>query len=287
MNSFISSTLIVTTYNWPEALRLVLKSVRRQSLRPDQIVIADDGSGSDTASVVKEQLKAAGLRYYHVWHEDKGVRQSRIKNLAVKYVDSPYLIFIDHDVVLHPDFIKDHVSMARQNYFLQGKRVILPEHYTQNILRNRSFKPPAIFLKKLGNRKNTIRSPLLGKLFARGKKFETSLRGCNLSMFRSDFIKVDGFDEAFDKSWGREDSDICYRLFHSGIKVRNLWFLALQYHLKHSVDPNWDRERLDKELQNNVLEKRIKARIGFSQLSAEGSVLDGTNHTFQDINLSH
>lgn len=279
-------TLLVTTYNWPESLRLVLHSVLQQSLKPDQVIIADDGSGSETSVVVKEILGPSELRWCHVWHEDKGVRQSRIKNLAVKYSDYPYLIFIDHDVVLHPDFIRDHMSMARQGYFLQGKRVILPEHYTQTILRNRSFNPPTIFLKKLGNRKNTIRSPWLGKLLSRSKKFETSLRGCNLSIFRSDFIDVDGFDEAFDKSWGREDSDICYRLFHAGIRVRNLWFMALQYHLKHKVDPDWDRERLDKELQNNVLEKRIKARIGFSLLTDEGSVLDGADKDFQDTNFN-
>ena len=278
-------TLLITTYNWPESLRLVLRSVREQSLKPDQVIIADDGSGPETAVVVKEILGSSGLRWSHVWHEDKGVRQSRIKNLAVKYSDSPYLIFIDHDVVLHPDFIKDHLSMSRQGFFLQGKRVILPEYYTQNVLKNKSFKPPAIFLRKLGNRKNTIRSLLLGKMFGRGKKFESSLRGCNLSMFKSDFIKVDGFDEAFDRSWGREDSDICYRLFHSGVRVRNLWFLALQYHLKHEVDPNWHRERLDQELKKNVHEKRTQALSGFSRLSEEGSVLSGTVHTLQDTNL--
>ena len=275
-------TLLITTYNWPESLRLVLQSVREQSLKPDQVIIADDGSGPETAVVVKEILGSSGLRWSHVWHEDKGVRQSRIKNLAVKYSDSPYLIFIDHDVVLHPDFIKDHLSMSRQGFFLQGKRVILPEYYTQNVLKNKSFKPPTIFLRKLGNRKNTIRTPLLGLLFARGKSFETSLRGCNLSMFKSDFIKVDGFDEAFDRSWGREDSDICYRLFHSGVRVRNLWFLALQYHLKHEVDPNWHRERLDQELKKNVHEKRTQALFGFSRLSEEGSVLSGTDHNLQD-----
>ena len=278
-------SLLVTTYNWPESLRLVLQSVREQSLKPDQVIIADDGSGPDTALVVREILKPSDCRWRHVWHEDKGVRQSRIKNLAVKYATSPYLIFIDHDVVLHSDFVKDHLSMARQGFFLQGKRVILPEYYTQNVLKNKSFKPPAIFLRKLGNRKNTIRSLLLGKMFGRGKKFESSLRGCNLSMFKSDFIKVDGFDEAFDRSWGREDSDICYRLFHSGVRVRNLWFLALQYHLKHEVDPNWHRERLDQELKKNVHEKRTQALSGFSRLSEEGSVLSGTVHTLQDTNL--
>jgi GT2 family glycosyltransferase len=39
-------TLIVTTYNWPAALDLTLRSVARQSMRPDEVIVADDGSGA-------------------------------------------------------------------------------------------------------------------------------------------------------------------------------------------------------------------------------------------------
>ena len=92
-------------------------------------------------------------------------------------------------------------------------------------------------------------------------------------MFRTDFLKVDGFDEIFDGSWGREDSDICYRLFHAGLQVRNLWFTALEYHMKHQVVTTWDRERLDREMHRNLDEKRIKALKGFSQLSSEGDII--------------
>ena len=114
---------------------------------------------------------------------------------------------------------------------------------------------------------------MLSKIFSKTKKFETSLRGCNLSMFREDYLHVDGFDEIYDQSWGREDSDICYRLFHSGIKVKILWFTALQYHLKHTVIADWDRNRLDKFLLDTLNEKRIKALKGFSRLSPEGKVV--------------
>lgn len=40
-------TLIITTYNWPAALDLALRSVARQSVLPDEVVVADDGSGPD------------------------------------------------------------------------------------------------------------------------------------------------------------------------------------------------------------------------------------------------
>jgi hypothetical protein len=92
-------------------------------------------------------------------------------------------------------------------------------------------------------------------------------------MFHADFLKVDGFDETFDQSWGREDSDICYRLFHSDVRIKNLWFLALQYHLHHDVDKAWQKTRLDSEIEKNLQEKRVKALRGFSRLSSEGEVI--------------
>ena len=266
-------SLIITTYNWPEALTLTLQSVLNQTRLPDELIVADDGSSAGTARIVKDALSAYPAKWCHVWHEDRGVRQSRIKNLAVRYSTATYLIFVDQDVVLHPEFIADHVRMAEKGIFLQGKRVLLSKEHTTEVLEQGSFVPPRFWGRSLGNRKNAFRFPLLSKMLAKPKAFETSLRGCNLSMFKSDFLAVDGFDETFDGSWGREDSDICYRLFHSGVRVKNLSFLALQYHLRHQLSEHWDRERLDSELMRNLSEKRMRALRGFSNLSSEGGVV--------------
>lgn len=266
-------SLIITTYNWPEALRLTLESVLKQSTPPNEVVVADDGSHPRTAQVVKECLQNSGMKWFHVRHEDRGVRQSRIKNLAVRYSSGAYLVFVDHDVILHPEFIADHLAMAGRGIFLQGKRVLLSKEYTTEVLECGFFAPPKIWTRGIGNRKNVLRFPLVGKILAKPKTFETSLRGCNLSLFKSDFLAVDGFDEIFDGSWGREDSDICYRLFHNGVQVRMLWSVALQYHLHHEVAKHWERERLDGELLRNIHERRKKAVKGFSHLSAEGGIL--------------
>jgi glycosyltransferase involved in cell wall biosynthesis len=266
-------SLIITTYNWPQALKLTLQSVLMQSRSPDEVIIADDGSGPDTARAVRDVFNVSPTKWRHVWHEDRGVRQSRIKNLAVKHSRGDYLIFIDHDVVLHPEFIADHLAVAEEGMFLQGKRVLLSPHYTVEVLKRSLFKPPLVLLGGLGNRKNAFHFPLLGRMLAKPKAFETSLRGCNLSMYRPDFLKADGFDETFDGSWGREDSDICYRLFHNDVGVKNLWFMALQYHLHHEVRANWEKERLDAALQGNINEKRKLALNGFSAMSEEGGII--------------
>lgn len=269
----MDAALIITTYNWPEALGITLRSVLGQSRRPEEVIVADDGSGPRTAEIVQETLGPADIRWCHARHADEGIRQARVKNLAVRYSRASYLIFIDHDVPLHRQFVADHLSMAREGTFLQGKRAFLPEAFTNGLIQEATFRAPALFLPGLENRKNAFRCPGLGRLLSRPKRFQTSLRGCNLSMQRTDFLEVDGYDEVFDQAWGREDSDICYRLFHRGVRIRNLWFSALQYHLYHRVIKSRRRDLLDEELLRNRREKRVRALQGFSRLSAEGQVV--------------
>jgi glycosyltransferase involved in cell wall biosynthesis len=271
--STMDASIIITTYNWPEALRVTLDSLRNQSIRSMEIIVADDGSGPATAQVVKEILAPSNLKWIHVRHNDSGIRQARVKNLGVKYSHNPYLIFIDHDVALHTDFIADHLARAEQGYFLQGKRAFLPQDYTDHILRKNTFSPPSPFLPGIKNRKNMFRLPCLGTVVSWSKKFQTSLRGCNLSMHKGDFVKVDGYDETFDQLWGREDSDICYRLFNLGLRIKNLWFSALQYHLNHKAIKRSRKDRLDFELIRVRREKRCTAMYGFSRLTSEGGIV--------------
>lgn len=270
-------SLIITTYNWPEALSLVLSSVKGHNSDSFDLVIADDGSDSATAEIVKTKLKNCSFAWCHVRHAHDGIRQARIKNLAVRYALGDYFIFIDHDVVLHPDFVKDHVANCRQDCFLQGKRVFLSEKESELVLKKLNFTPPSPFRRGIENRKNAFHFPKAAGRLAKPKQFQVTLRGCNLSMSKSAFMAVDGYDEIFDGLWGREDSDICYRMFNSGIKVRNLWFAAIQYHLHHQPIKRTQKDRLDEELDIILKEKRCRAMKGFSSLSTQGQVVAG-NH---------
>ncbi len=275
-------SLIITTYNWPEALEVTLTSVLKQKRIPDEVVVADDGSDPKTAEIVEKVLRPSKVKWLHAWHADHGIRQARIKNLGVRYSRGEYLVFIDHDVVLHPQFIEDHLCNAQRGLFLQGKRCFLSEAYTKNLLSHGTTDLPPPFLRSMESRKNALRIPWLGRILSRPRGFQVTLRGCNLSMHREDFMGVDGYDETFDQLWGREDSDICYRMFHSGMKVKNLWFSALQYHLHHKVTKRTEEDRLDLELRKIIHEKRMRALKGFSQLSGEGMVTASSNGECRD-----
>jgi glycosyltransferase involved in cell wall biosynthesis len=266
-------SLIITTYNWPRALSVVLRSVMDQTWPDFEIIIADDGSDEGTAETVKTVLSNSRVPWRHVRHQDSGIRQARVKNLAVRYSDGDYFIFIDHDVALHPMFIQDHVGFADPGLFLQGKRVFLSDSLTEDYLATGWFHFPPLWAAGLENRKNAFRCPVLARLINRRKKFQVTLRGCNLSMYRATFMAVDGYDEVFDDLWGREDSDICYRIFNNGFSMKNLWPAGLQYHLHHAAIKRRGRDRLDDELDKVLKEKRTRALQGYSTMSAEGAVI--------------
>lgn len=97
----IKTSLLISTYNWCEALNLCLNSVLRQSQQPDEIVIADDGSREDTKLLIADFSKKSPVPIIHVWHEDIGFRKTIILNKAIAKCSSDYIIQIDGDLILH------------------------------------------------------------------------------------------------------------------------------------------------------------------------------------------
>ncbi|MCZ8205200.1 MAG: glycosyltransferase family 2 protein [Gemmatimonas sp.] len=108
-----SISLIIATYNWPQALAVVLRSVRAQQVWPTEVLIADDGSRSDTRALIDRERAGLPVPLVHVWHEDAGFRLAAIRNKAIAQARGDYIVQIDGDVVLHPRFIQAHAAYAR------------------------------------------------------------------------------------------------------------------------------------------------------------------------------
>ncbi len=254
------TALVISTYNWPEALKLCLKSVYRQTVLPDEIIVADDGSDSLTKQVINRFSESDTIRIKHIWQEDKGFRLARIRNKAIKSTDCDYLIFIDGDVILHPDFIKDHISRRKHGGFITGSRVLLNEDETRERLDLGDCKLTG-FGYSAKNKLNGIRNVFLSRCFSKSDSKIYNVRGCNMSFWRNDLWEVNGFDEQF-AGWGREDSDITLRLLNSGKTKFRLKFSAVQYHLFHN-ERNRDALNFnDKILNSAIIQKREKAIIG-------------------------
>ena len=247
-------SLIISTYNWPESLILVLKSIENQTIFPEEVVIADDGSTVETEEIIAKFQKDSDLNIIHSWQEDNGFRVAKSRNKAIAKSCGDYIILIDGDIILHPKFVQDHVSNAKVGYFMQGSRVLLSQDITEQIIISKriSF---SFFSKGMKGRKNSIHSNFLSKIFSTKKNYLRGIKTCNIAFFRQDFINVNGFNNEFE-GWGREDSEFVVRLFNTGINRKSLRFNAIQYHLWHK---DIDRKHLD--YNNQLLQNSIKQKL--------------------------
>lgn len=244
------TSLVISTYNWPEALELCLKSSLRQTVAPAEILVADDGSDERTAQLIARYRVQTSIPIVHVWQEDTGFRVGSIRNKAIARATGAYIIQVDGDVILHPDFVRDHVSVARPGRFVSGSRVLLGPRYSAGLLANRSIDINA-WKKDVSNRLNAIRIPWASPVFGRYKPEVT--RGCNMAFWRDDAICVNGYNELI-QGWGSEDYEFGSRLWHIGVQHFSLKLSGIVYHIYHNV-----RAR-DQAVANQVLANLTRSR---------------------------
>jgi len=249
-------SLIITTYNWKEALELSLRSALQQKKKPLEIIIADDGSRPDTAEVVSRIAATASVPMIHSWQEDEGFRLAASRNKAIAKTRGDYIVLIDGDIILERHFIGDHARFARPGCFVQGTRVLLGEQLSQAMLAGRKLPGEPICRWDVGNRKNCLRSDILSCIFSYRDRGMYGVRTCNFAFWRSDALAVNGFNEDF-VGWGREDSEFTARLLNCGLVRKNLKFSAIAYHLYHSLN---DRAHLaaNDELLRRTVERRLR-----------------------------
>lgn len=257
-----TSTLLVSTYEWPAALELVLLSALRQRVPPSQVVVADDGSGAATAAVVAAlvpRFAELGVPLVHVWHPDEGFRLSAIRNRALAAATGDYVLMVDGDCVLHPDFVRSHLAFARRGTFVQGSRVFVTRERSAGALQRRD--PVFRTLGRgLRNRQNGLSLPWLSPLVPASPDPLRGTRGCNMAYWRADAERVNGFNEAF-VGWGREDSEFTARMLAAGLRRRRLKFAGIVYHL-------WHEERARGAVDDNHRLYEAIVRSGASRCEA-------------------
>ena len=265
-------SVIVATYNRADALDAVLRSLACQTDHDFEVVVADDGSSTETAQVIGAWSAQMPVPLRHVWHDDVGFRLAEIRNRAIRVSEGAYCIFLDGDCIVRPGFVAAHRRLAQRGWFVTGNRILLSPAFTQHVLRDgaevhRWGAARWMSARALGaiNRvAPLIRLPLgpLRKLKAGRWR---GARGSNMAFWRADLERVDGFDAAF-SGWGREDSDIFVRMIRAGVRRKDGRFATGVLHLWH---PEADRSRLaenERQLSEAVRAGRIKAVRGLSAL---------------------
>ncbi|PXV57021.1 Glycosyltransferase involved in cell wall bisynthesis [Dyella jiangningensis] len=247
-------SLIVITYNWPGALEALLRSVAAQTCLPDEVLVADDGSGAETAALIDRLQRDFPVPLRHIWHEDKGFRAARARNRGIAASRGDYVILLDGDMLVHPHFVADHLMLAERGYFLQGGRIKATPEESQRLLAGKApvFAPwsTANFDEFDGTRRlYAFRAPLLARWKARSRN-GGRVMSCNMSFWRDDLLRVNGFDERME-GYGAEDRELAARLENAGLKRRALKWAALAVHLWHNSRSPPDVDDMD--LPNNRL----------------------------------
>jgi len=256
-------SLIITTYNWKEALEVSLLSAFNQTSRPCEIIVADDGSRPDTRELVERITVDAPVRVVHSWQEDKGFRLARSRNRAIARTTGEYIVLVDGDILLEKHFIEDHQRFAGKGFFIQGTRVLLNKSLSEKVLAHKVMS--SMYCKHgVENRKNCIRSALLANLFSFKSSSLTGIKTCNFAFYKKDAISVNGFNEEF-IGWGREDSEFTVRLQNKGFRRKNMKFNGLAYHLYHSMNDRTRLENNDQILNDTIEKKLIWCKKGINQ----------------------
>lgn len=265
-------SVIVTTYNWPYALRAVLSGLAAQKTKhPFEIIIADDGSGEETAKLVRGFKTRTSIPVLHIWQPDEGFKAAAIRNKAALAAEGDYIIFLDGDCIPRDNFIERHAALAETKTFISGNRILLSREFTIAALSQ------ALPLHKWSLYKWCVARfkghcnrilPFLPLPWLRILKKSTSrwkgAKGCNLALWKEDLLNVNGWEEKF-VGWGYEDSDLVIRLLRSGVRRKEGRFQVPVIHLWH---PENDRAR-EKENRSLLKERQtgpiLAAEKGLSQ----------------------
>jgi len=275
-------SVIVATYNRPDALDAVLRSLAAQTDRNFEVIVADDGSRPETARIAADWAKRTEIPIKHVWHEDAGFRLAEIRNRAIRASAGCYCIFLDGDCLARPDFVATHRALAADGWFVTGSRLLLSRELTSRVLRTgldpERWGLAQWIMQRMRGRVNRVGPLMLSRSGLSGRRQTRrwrGARGSNMAFWRHDLDAVDGFDAAF-TGWGREDSDIFVRMIRHGVRRRDGRLGATVLHLWH---PDADRSRLDanqSQLDALLAANRVRARQGLSWLA------ESTEHRRQE-----
>lgn len=262
-------SLIISFYNKIDWLDSVLDTVEQQTFHHFEVIIADDGSKPDVVERIRLLQQRYDFPIKHVWHEDKGWRKNRILNQAVSAASADYLVFIDGDCLLEKHFLEEHYQARKQGEVVTGRRVLLTPKTTRWLLQQPapiSAHTPVLFFKLLWETmfchqktqmEQMLRLPKwLRCLFIKERK--RYILGSNFSLYKSDLLAVNGFDERFQYPGFGEDIDLEFRLSRNGVPAISRKCQLVQFHCFHK---HFDT---DYEPNKQLLHENTKKNITFT-----------------------
>jgi glycosyltransferase involved in cell wall biosynthesis len=269
-------SVIIAVYKDVQALELIIESLKQQTYKNFEVVIAEDGQD--------EQMKAfvdsiTGLEVKHTTQEDLEVRKSHSQNQGIRASSGEYLIFIDGDCILYSDFIEKHLSVAAPLHIVSGRRVNLGSKYS-SMLREKIITTNWIeknFVRKYFDIANDAKEEKHTEEGLRIKPFgwihqllllrkkELPLLGCNFSCYKKAMYDINGFDESLGNSAYASDSDLEWRFKGLGYKIVSAKYIANQFHLFHKRKKGVFERGMLEQIKKNKENNKFWCDMGIQQ----------------------
>ncbi len=257
-----SISLVISTFNQPQALAKALTGVRLQTQPPREILISDDGSDESIRALVEDFSKHSPVPVKHIWHPHSGFRKTTILNKTVLTAEGDYLIFTDGDCVPHPKFVADHAALAEAGCWVQGRRCFVREEFVSEFDATRMPAWQWMLTGKISGAAKGVRWPIP---IIRHDTRQRGIIGCNMAFWREDIRAVNGFDEDY-TGWGTgEDSDIGTRLYHLGRRRKFVYGRAITFHLNHPQLPRAHHAASLARLAETIASRKITCANGLNR----------------------
>jgi glycosyltransferase involved in cell wall biosynthesis len=273
----VKISIVITTYNRPEALTLVLRGLAAQTDSRFEAIVADDGSTPETAAALERVKAALPYRLRHVWQPDEGFRAPMARNRASAIAEGEYIVFLDGDCVPLVDFVAGHRRLAAPGWLVSGNRVLLDRRLTERATGEQlplwTWTAGRWLKARLAGEVNRL-GPLLRLAdWSEARSDLTGAKTCNLAVWRRDLLAVNGFDEEF-IGWGYEDSDLVQRLLNSGCRRRSTRWAVPVLHLWHAAQDRGREKANLARLEQTVAGRARRAAHGIDQYLAPAGMAD-------------
>jgi glycosyltransferase involved in cell wall biosynthesis len=232
------ASVVIPTYNRSDKLSQTLETMIEQDIDPSrfEVIVADDGSSDDTAEVVRSFAGRLRLKYYS--QQDEGFRAGAARNGGARLAAAPILIFLDSGTLAGPGLVSGHLAVHAASkerravigycygYDAFGEDLWVPESFDTlrpaEIVRQHHDNAGFADIREIDYVRfgsDPMKWPLPWLFFFT----------MNCSVPAADFWAAGGFDEMF-RSWGVEDIELGYRLYHNGsvmVLTREAWTIEV------------------------------------------------------------
>jgi glycosyltransferase involved in cell wall biosynthesis len=232
--------ILVSSFERPEHVLRVLASIAAQRgvQGSFEVVVTDDGSRDETARVVRRFAARASFPVQFTTHPHDGFQLARCRNEGVAASTAPYLLFLDGDCIIPPDHLRAHLDHRRPSLAMAGYPIHLSRAATEQVtdedVNQGRYQRHVSPLSRIKMRWRHLRASMYSLI---GHPDRPKLLGGNLGIARTDYERVNGYDENF-LGWGCEDDDLRLRLRTAGVSVASIAWWTNTYHLWHPKTPS-------------------------------------------------